>query len=74
MLPEHGSGSHELVIDKGYESLSEKQKFVFDKAIGEFTYDDCQRCGLEIPWSEMYNTEDNGGLCSWCQQVGNKDE
>jgi len=67
-------GIVKLVIDQGFESLSEKQKFVFENAIGHYTYDECKRCGLEIPWSEMSAAEDNGHVCSWCQQLGRNDD
>ena len=66
-------GIASLVIDKGFDSLSEKQKFVFEKAISYFVYDECSRCGNDIPWSEMSAAEDNGGMCSWCQQLSGHD-
>lgn len=62
------------VIDKGFESLTEKQVYVFEKAISHYIYDDCMRCGNEIPWCEMSGAEDNGGQCSWCQQLGRNDK
>ncbi len=67
-------GISKLVVDKGFESLTDKQKFVFEKAISHYVYDECSRCGLEIPWSEMSAAEDNGGLCSWCQQLSRHDK
>jgi hypothetical protein len=66
-------GIVKLVVDKGVEALSEKQKFVFEKAISYYVYKECKRCGCEIPWCEMSAAEDNGRLCSWCAQVGTKD-
>jgi hypothetical protein len=66
-------GIARLVIDKGFESLSEKQKFVFEKSINLYVYEECSRCKLEIPWCEMSAAEDNGGRCSWCQQLGRDD-
>ncbi|MBF6643905.1 hypothetical protein [Chryseobacterium indologenes] len=63
-----------LVIDKGFESLTNKQKFVFEKAIDYYIYEECTRCGCEIPWSEMSAAEDNGGMCSWCQQLSRHDK
>ena len=66
-------GIAKLVIDKGFDSLSEKQKFVFEKSIGFFVQEECSRCKLEIPWCEMSAAEDNGGQCSWCQQLGRDD-
>ncbi len=67
-------GIASLVLDKGFESLSDKQKFVFEKAISHYVYDECSRCGLEIPWSEMSAAEDNGAMCSWCQQLSRNDK
>lgn len=67
-------GIAKLVIDKGFYSLSEKQKFVFEESISPCVFDKCSRCGCEIPWCEMSAAEDNGGLCSWCQQLGSKDD
>jgi hypothetical protein len=67
-------GIAKLVIDKGFDSLSEKQKFVFEKSIDPYVFDKCKRCGCEIPWCEMSAAEDNGNLCSWCQQLGSKDD
>jgi len=63
-------GIAKRVIDKGFESLTDKQKFVFEKSISYYIYDICSRCGIEIPWCEMSAAEDNGGRCSWCQQLG----
>lgn len=67
-------GIASLVIDKGFDLLSDKQKFVFEKAISHFVYDKCTRCGNEIPWSEMSAAEDNGVMCSWCQQLSRNDK
>jgi hypothetical protein len=67
-------GIANLVIDKGYNSLSDKQKFVFEKAISHYVINECSRCGEDIPWCEMLAAEDNGGKCSWCQQLGRDDE
>ena len=67
-------GIAKLVIDKGFDSLSDKQKFVFEEAISHYVYDECSRCGLEIPWIEMSAAEDNGRMCSWCQQLSRNDK
>ncbi len=67
-------GITKQVIDKGFESLTDKQKWTFEKAISYYTYDECDRCGLEIPWIEMSASEINGGLCSWCQQMESKND
>jgi len=67
-------GIAKLVIDKGYEALTEKQKFVFENSLSHYVYEECTRCGLEIPWSEMSATEHNGGMCSWCEQMSRNDK
>lgn len=67
-------GIAKLVIDQGFDSLSEKQKFVFQKSISYYVIDECSRCGEDIPWCEMSAAEDNGGKCSWCQQLGRNDD
>lgn len=67
-------GIAKLVIDKGYDALTDKQKFVFEKAISHYEYDECSRCGNDIPWTEMSAAEDNGGMCSWCQQLSRNDK
>ena len=66
------AGIAKLMLDKGYDSLSEKQKFVFDKAIENNTFDECQRCGVDIPWCEMLEALDNGGYCGYCQHMMEK--
>lgn len=65
-------GISKLVLDKGYESLSEKQKYVFDKLIDENIVEECKRCGLNIPWCEMLEALDNGGYCNYCQYMMEK--
>ncbi len=67
-------GIAKLVIDKGFESLSDKQRFVFEKSIDFYVYDKCARCGVEIPWCEMSVAEDNGHMCSWCQQLSSHND
>ena len=66
------AGIAKLMLDKGYDTLSEKQKFVFDKAIERNTIESCNRCGCSIPWSEMYEALENGGYCNYCQHMMKK--
>jgi hypothetical protein len=61
------------VINEGFDSLSKNQKFVFEKAISPYVTNECSRCGMDIPWCEMSAAKDNGGKCSWCQQLGRDD-
>jgi len=68
-LDDPALGIAKFVIDNGYDSLSSKQRFVFEKAMDDYCYDECMRCGNDIPWSEMSSAEDNGGICSWCEKL-----
>ncbi|MEA4918159.1 hypothetical protein [Proteiniphilum sp.] len=65
-------GITKLVIDKGYDFLSIKQKKVFDYMIDTNTVDSCERCGSDIPFCEMFEALDNGGLCNYCQHMKEK--
>lgn len=60
------AGIAQLAIDKGYSFLSKKQKFVFETAVEPFYIESCTRCGSDIPFSEMVDALDNGGLCGYC--------
>lgn len=66
------SGVAKRMLDKGYDSLSDKQKYVFDHAIEDNYVDECQRCASEIPWCEMMEALDNGGYCNYCQHMMEK--
>jgi len=59
------------VIAKGHESLTEKQKNIFQKhVLDNFTVLYCKRCGKEIPWTEIYDAAaTQQGICSWCLDV-----
>jgi hypothetical protein len=62
-------------LDQGEESLSEKQKYVFQKnVIDEFVTKECTLCGLDIPWEEMNFAYDNGGFCGYCAHLIDKDD
>lgn len=67
-------GITKLVIDKGFESLTSKQKHVFLDAIHHHYYDECNRCSNDIPWSEMYVAEISNGQCSWCVKLSDNDK
>lgn len=68
-------GITKIVIDKGREALSTKQDYVFQKQVlDEFTVDECKRCSCDIPWCEMSSAYDNGGFCSYCNHMMNKDD
>lgn len=60
-------------IASGYDSLTSKQKVVFDRfVIDEFATKSCELCGGDIPWCEMWVAYDNGHFCSWCEHGLNK--
>lgn len=68
-------GITKLVISKGEDSLSEKQKHVFrSQVMNEYVVDECKRCSNDIPWSEMMEAHDNGNLCGWCAHMSAKDD
>ena len=60
------AGIAKQVLEKGYNSLTKKQKYVFDNAIKKNTESKCKQCGGVIPWDEMLEALENGGLCSDC--------
>lgn len=65
-------GIAKRMLAKGYDSLSDKQKYVFDRAIEKNTVDKCQRCSIDIPWCEMLEALDNGGYCNYCHHMMEK--
>lgn len=68
-------GITKKVVAEGIDSLSTKQRFVFDKhVINQFVRETCSSCSHTIPWSEMYAAYDNGGLCNWCEHMQSKDD
>ena len=68
-------GITKLVIDKGEDALSEKQRFVFHRHVLEpNTVEACKFCECDIPWCEMSAALDNGGYCSWCTNLLSKDD
>ncbi len=71
-LNEKEAGIAKQMLDQGYDSLSDKQKYVFDKAIENNSVKECKRCSSDIPWCEMIEALDNGGLCGWCQHFKEK--
>lgn len=61
------AGIAKRALDKGTDLLSPKQRFVFERdVIREYSKEGCSRCGSNIPWSEMFASLDNDGLCSHC--------
>ena len=74
-LEDAALGITKQVIGKGMESLSEKQKHVFQiHVLDVFTIPECSRGGCDIPWSEMYDAATDHGMCSWCWHMSQKDD
>ena len=71
-LDDKEAGIAKRMLDKGYDSLSPKQKYVFDKMIENNCIEECKRCSCDIPWSEMLEAFDNGGYCNYCQHMMEK--
>jgi hypothetical protein len=68
-------GITKKVISEGEESLSPKQQFVFKRdVLDEYITPECKRMGCQIPWEEMLEAHDNGGLCSWCAKMASNDD
>ena len=63
-----------FIIDCGTDKLSEESKEVLDKFLSGICPEYCKQCGEPIPWSEMLEAIDNGGYCSYCENVRNKIE
>ena len=74
ILTDKEAGIAALMLDKGYDVLSNKQKYVFDKMIEEHSVKECAHCGQDIPWIEMAAARGNGSLCNWCEHMWNKIE
>jgi len=74
-LEKSAAGITELVIEKGVDSLSDKQRGVFERyVLKEYVTEECTRCHSDIPWSEMYGASGNGGACSWCAKMESNDD
>ena len=56
------------VADEGLGGLSAKQRYVFDREIMDVYTRDCVR-SCEMPWSEMLESNYNGGHCSYCAKM-----
>lgn len=62
-------GVAKRLIEKGYPSLSEKQKDVFRTYILPHGDKECKWCGIKIPPSEL---DYNDTVCSYCQHKYDK--
>ena len=64
------AGITKAVIANGIESLSAKQRYLFDKQVGEpFAQPQCEQCEELIPWDEAYEHIHEQSLCSGCQHT-----
>lgn len=63
-LNETEAGITKQVKDKGYDSLSDKQKYIFDKMIERNSKEFCDLDDCDIPWNEMLEALENGGYSS----------
>ncbi len=61
-------------IDKGVDSLTEKQRQVFDRHVVQANQQCCDLCGDTPPWPEQVHMSTNGGLCGACYYRLNKDD
>ncbi|WP_036487100.1 hypothetical protein [Myxosarcina sp. GI1] len=67
-------GITKQVIDRGVNSLSSKQKYVFEnKVLKNYVIESCSICGGGISWSEMYQAIENEGICGYCEHKLSKD-
>jgi hypothetical protein len=62
-------------LHEGMASLSEKQKWVFDKEVAPVIFKSCARCGESIELSTLPDAYDEDTmLCSYHQHKYHKDE
>lgn len=60
-------GIAKQAVDQGYDSLTEKQAYVLKRdALNHYPPRDCNRCQTQIRWGEVYESQSNGGYCSYC--------
>ena len=72
-LDQPALGVARQLADRGYDSLSDKQKWVLETQVFDlYGSEACERCANPIPWSEMNGAYHNGGYCSWCQHMEEK--
>lgn len=68
-------GITKMVIDGCHDELSPAQWAVFVNYVAEANHvEECNRQGCKIPWCEMVVALNNGGYCSYCAHMMNKDD
>ena len=65
------AGISKQVIDKGYSSLTNQQKYTLKKGITSYCIEKCKECTHNIPWGDMIDALENGGYCSECKDSNN---
>ena len=56
------------VIDRGSDSLSRRQREVFEHRVLDIYVYDCRQCGDAPAWTDRIYMRSNGGLCGSCSQ------
>lgn len=73
-LDDPAKGITKLVIDKGEDALSPKQRFYYERDVADVYFvDHCKICATPILWGEMEATVYNGGTCPLCEHRMSKD-
>lgn len=66
-LEKDAEGITRKVLASGLDSLSDKQRYVFDRdVIAAYSVEKCSRCECDISWHEMTFAIDSR-LCSSCE-------
>ncbi|OQY32010.1 MAG: hypothetical protein B6241_12350 [Spirochaetaceae bacterium 4572_59] len=74
-LDSKAQGITKLVIDKGEDALSPKQKYVFQReVVDQYIITECKLCKDSVAWCEMAFTIESGGYCPHCDHLMNKDD
>lgn len=75
MIPNDEIDIVKKVVSDDFNNISDFEKEIFLENIIKYNYvDECERCGEVIPWCEMIPALDNGGYCSYCQHMMEKDD
>lgn len=67
-------GVAKFVESNGTLGLSEKQSNVLEIIVDKYADEQCNRCGLKIPISEVIESLENGGYCDYCAHQISKDK
>lgn len=67
-------GITKRVLAEGYESLSERQIYVFDRYVRPYFHLECDRCGIPMPTNEVvYCLRSGDSRCGFCICSGGGD-